>query len=122
VKNTIQKLKDKNALGIDLIQAELIKEASPDFIDHMHRLIILKIWTRRLELGYHLSDTQEGRRDKCSNYRGISLLCVAYKIFSSTLFNRLMTYVETAVGDYQSGYRQERSTVGQIFTVRQIRT
>jgi hypothetical protein len=58
VKNTIQKLKDNKALGIDLIQAELIKKGSPDFIEYMQQLIILKIWTRRLELGYHLSDTQ----------------------------------------------------------------
>ena len=40
VKNTIQKLKDNKAPGIDLIQAELIKKASPDFIKHMHQLII----------------------------------------------------------------------------------
>ena len=31
-----------------------------------------------------------------------------------------MPYVETTIGDYQSGYHQERSTVDQIFTVRQI--
>jgi sorting nexin-29 len=31
-----------------------------------------------------------------------------------------MPYVETTIGDYQCGYCQERSTVDQIFTVRQI--
>ena len=31
-----------------------------------------------------------------------------------------MPYVETSIGDYQGGCRQERSTVDQIFTVRQI--
>jgi sorting nexin-29 len=55
-----------------------------------------------------------------SNYRGISLLCVAYKIFSNILFNRLMPYIETAIGDYQCGYQGEQATVDQIFTVRQI--
>jgi hypothetical protein len=44
VKNAIQKLKDNKAPGIDLIQAELIKKASPYFIEYMHQLII-KIWT-----------------------------------------------------------------------------
>jgi hypothetical protein len=44
VKNTTQKLKDNKAPGIDLIQAELIKEANPDFVEHVHQLII-KIWT-----------------------------------------------------------------------------
>ena len=31
-----------------------------------------------------------------------------------------MPYVETTIGDYQCGYRQERSATDQIFTVRQI--
>jgi sorting nexin-29 len=31
-----------------------------------------------------------------------------------------MPYVETTIGDYQCGYRRERSTIDQIFTVRQI--
>jgi hypothetical protein len=31
-----------------------------------------------------------------------------------------MPYVETTIGDCQCGYRQERSTVDQILTVRQI--
>ena len=31
-----------------------------------------------------------------------------------------MPYVETTIGDYQCGYRQEWSTVDQNFTERQI--
>jgi hypothetical protein len=41
---------------------------------------------------------------ECSNYRGISLLCVAYKIFSNILINRLTPYIEGAICDYQCGY------------------
>ena len=44
VNNVIQKLKDNKAPGIDLIQAELIKKASPNFVEHMHQLITI-IWT-----------------------------------------------------------------------------
>jgi hypothetical protein len=44
VKNAIQELKDNKAPRIDLIQAELIKKASPDFVEYMHQLII-NIWT-----------------------------------------------------------------------------
>jgi len=42
--NVLQKLKDNKALGIDLIQAELIKKASPDFVEYVYQLIT-KIWT-----------------------------------------------------------------------------
>ena len=44
VENAIQKLKDNNLPGIDLIQAELLKKASPDFVECMYQLIT-KIWT-----------------------------------------------------------------------------
>jgi len=63
---------------------------------------------------------KKGDMTICSNYRGISLLCVAYKIFSNILFNRLMPHVETTISDYQCGYRMQRSTVDQIFTLCQI--
>jgi hypothetical protein len=53
----------------------------------------------------------------CSDYRGIRLLCIAFKNFSNILFNRLMPYVETATADYQCVYRGERSAVDQIFTI-----
>jgi hypothetical protein len=36
--------RDNKAPGIDLIQAELIKKASPDFIECMYQLIT-KIWS-----------------------------------------------------------------------------
>jgi hypothetical protein len=110
--------------GIDLIQAELIKKASPDFVEHMHQLII-KIWTTEtIPEDWNWSSIcpihKKGDVTICSNYRAISLLCAAYKNFSNILFNRLMPYVEATIGDYQCGYHQERSTVDQIFTVRQI--
>jgi hypothetical protein len=113
VKKATQKLKDNKAPGIDLIQAELIKKVRPDFVEHMHQLII-EIWTTETILDdWNWSIIcpihKKGDVTICSNYREISLLCVAYKIFSNILFNRLMPYVETTIGDYQCGYRQERS-------------
>jgi sorting nexin-29 len=56
----------------------------------------------------------------CSNCRGISLLCIAYKLFSNLLFNTHSTFVEGTIGDYQCGFRQGRSTNDQIFTILQI--
>ena len=44
VENAVHKVTDNKALGIDLIQAELIKKASQDFVEYMYRLIT-KIWT-----------------------------------------------------------------------------
>ena len=43
VENAIRRLKDNKAPGMDLIQAELIKKASPDFVECTYQLIT-KIW------------------------------------------------------------------------------
>jgi len=122
--NAIQKLKDNKVLGIDLVQAELIKKASPDFVERTYQLIT-KIWTTDTtpeDWNWSIICPIHKKGDMTihSNYRAINLLCVAYKIFSNVLFNRLLPYVETTTGDYQRGYCGKRSTVDQIFTIRQI--
>jgi hypothetical protein len=101
-----------------------MKKASPDFVECMYQLItkiwtietIPEVWNWSIICPIH----KKGDVTICSNYTGISLLCVAYKIFSNILFNRLMPHVETIIGDYQCGYCRERSTFDHIFTVRQI--
>ena len=55
-----------------------------------------------------------------SNYRGISLLPTTYKILSNILLSRLIPYAEKVIGDYQCGFRRNRSTTDHIFCIRQI--
>jgi sorting nexin-29 len=47
-------------------------------------------------------------------------LNVAYNVFSSMLQRKLSSYAENILEDYQCGFRPGRSTIDQIFTVRQI--
>jgi sorting nexin-29 len=54
------------------------------------------------------------------NYRGISLLNTAYKVFSNILFQRLQPYAEKFVGNYQCGFSNGNSTSDQLHSVRQI--
>jgi sorting nexin-29 len=53
------------------------------------------------------------------NYRGIALLCTAYKMFANILGNRLEPITERIIGEYQAGFRPGRSTIDQLFTVKQ---
>jgi hypothetical protein len=47
-------------------------------------------------------------------------LNTAYKVFSKTLYAKLLTYAEIIIGNYQSGSLREKSTLGPICTLRQI--
>ena len=62
---------------------------------------------------------KKGDRTICSNYRPITLLNAAYKIFR-ILINRLTSTVESKLEDCQMGFRPNRSTNDNIFIVRQI--
>ena len=55
----------------------------------------------------------------CSNYRPITLLNMAYKIFAILLNNRLSKIVDSKLSEVQAGFRPSRSTLDNIFIVRQ---
>ena len=62
---------------------------------------------------------KKGDKLECSNYTAISLLNVTYKALSGILYNRLTVYAEEILGEYQCGFRANRSTTDHIFTIRQ---
>ncbi|VVC30510.1 Reverse transcriptase domain [Cinara cedri] len=63
---------------------------------------------------------KKGDPQICNNYRGISLLNVVYKILSYCILDRVKHIAEEILGDYQGGFRPNRSTTDQIFSLRQI--
>jgi hypothetical protein len=124
MEQAIKRWRNNKAPGIDLISAELVKCASPEYIKHLHQLIA-KIWiTETSPEEWYLSIVCPIHKKSdvmvCSSYRGISLLYIAYKIFSIILFNRLSPCVEGIIEHYQCGFRQGRSTYDQIFTIHKI--
>jgi hypothetical protein len=101
VKIAIGKLKSYKSPGTDQIPAELFKAGGETLYSEIHRLICC-IWNKE-ELPHHLKDFivvpihKKGDKTDCNNYRGISLLSSAY-----------------------CGFRLNRSTIDQIFYIRQI--
>jgi hypothetical protein len=49
-----------------------------------------------------------------------ALLHVIYKVLSKILAKRLNPYTEEILGDYQCGFRRDRSTTDQIFVLKNI--
>jgi len=66
------------------------------------------------------SNLQKGDKSDCNNYRWIPLLPTCYKVLSNILLTRLSLYVDEIIGDHQWGFRRNRSTLDQIFGLRQI--
>ena len=56
----------------------------------------------------------------CDNYRAVTLLCTTYKILANILYVKLVPFAAEVIQEYQGGFRRGRSTVDQIFTMRQI--
>ncbi|XP_063914263.1 uncharacterized protein LOC135130772 [Zophobas morio] len=63
---------------------------------------------------------KKGDITKCENYRGIALLDVTYKVMATCINRRLKQHMEKIVGEYQAGFRKDRSTVDQIFILKQL--
>ena len=120
VEMAVQKLKNYKVPGTDNIPAELFKYGGNELVKHLHT-IIKDIWQKeKMPTEWNVSIIcpiyRKGDIMECSSYIGVSLLNTAYKI----LFAKISPFPENIIGNYQSGFRKNRSTTNQIFTLRQI--
>lgn len=61
---------------------------------------------------------KKGDQEVLENYRGISLLCAAYKIYAEIIRGRLEEEVERKMlSESQAGFRKGRSTIDNIFVL-----
>ena len=120
----INKLKCNKAGGSDNICPELVKYGGRTLKHSIHELI-KEIWNKE-ELptdwneGIICPIYKKGNKLDCNNHRPITLLNIGYKIFAILLNNRLTTVIENKLGEYQMGFRPHRSTIDNIFIIRQI--
>jgi sorting nexin-29 len=124
VNQVIEKLKTHKAAGSDNIPAELIKQGGVELERRMHKLI-MKMWEEETlptewTEGIICPIYKKGDRMICSSYRTITVLNVAYKIFTILINNRLSNIIESKLEDCQMGFRPKLSRIDNIFIVRQI--
>jgi sorting nexin-29 len=122
--SAIQNLKNNKAPGTNGIHSELTKKGGPELIRRTHQLIggiwekeeIPMQWKTSIICPIH----KKGDRLDCHDYRGISLLSTMYKIYANIIKMRLETYSGSMIGEYQAGFRRERSVTAHLFTVKQL--
>ena len=61
---------------------------------------------------------KKGDRSLPTNYRGISLMPIAAKIYNKLLLNHLITFVGPILRKNQNGFRRGRNTLSQILCLR----
>jgi hypothetical protein len=102
----------------------LIKAGGETLYSEIHKLIysirnkeeLPQQWKESIIIPIH----KKGDKTDYNNYRGISLLSSVYKILCNILLAKLTPYVNEVIGDYQCGFRHNRSPTDQIFYIRQI--
>ncbi|CAH8492285.1 unnamed protein product [Dicrocoelium dendriticum] len=124
IRNVVQSLKRHKASGPDNLPPALFKDGGSVLISEILSLFT-KVWTEeKVPSSWGESVIvpihKKGSRDDCCNYRGISLISVASKIFVSVLLGRLSTTREEFSREEQAGFRPGRGCIDQIFTLRQV--
>ena len=119
----IRKAKANKAPGPNVC-AELFK-----ILDDFNRTLLLSLfnrwWTEEQNPEEHLfaqvvTDFKKGDTQKISNYRPISLLNIAYKLYASIIQKRLATYIDPMISRTQFGFRQSRSTTHALYVARRL--
>jgi len=120
-------MRTNKAPGIDGIEPEIMKALDPE-LQHQLYLIIAKAWKegvpQEFKDAYIINlpkkvDKQE-ELQQCDNWRGISLLSIAGKVFTKIINQRLRKYVEdeNIFPETQNGARAGRSTTDSIHCVK----
>lgn len=124
--SALRKMKKKKAAGIDGIPTEAWLYAGEELRGRLLDLLKL-IWRKgKIPNDWKKSIVvpiyKRGDKEVPGNYRGISLLCTAYKIYAEILRKRLEKETEEKglVPESQAGFRKGRSTIDNIFVLNHI--
>lgn len=124
LQDAISRMNAGKAPGPDNIPFELLAHGGSELKNRL-MLLIHKIWETKLvpddfRNANIITIFKKGDRTLCDNYRGISLLSVAGKIFARILLNRLLVVAEEVLPESQCGFRPSRGTIDMIFCARQL--
>ena len=119
----LDKLKSNKSPGEDEIITEVLKSSKGNIMPYLkhlfNKIFELGIFPLQWGLATIIPIYKKGDKELCGNYRGISLLSVTSKVFSSIINTRLYNWAETnqKINEEQAGFRKNYSTIDHIFTL-----
>uniref|UniRef100_UPI003AF6F7D4 RNA-directed DNA polymerase n=1 Tax=Thiolapillus sp. TaxID=2017437 RepID=UPI003AF6F7D4 len=123
VRVALSSLKSRKASGHDNVTAEMLKASDNIAVTFFTKLFnkffsegrYPEQWTRSVIVPLF----KKGDKDIPNNYRGISLLSVASKCYTTVLRNRLTKWMDDheKVVEAQAGFRKGYSTIDHIYTL-----
>nr|VZI27408.1 unnamed protein product [Spirometra erinaceieuropaei] len=124
VADAIQKLRNNKAPGEDGIPAEIFKSCVDTLVPWLHE-VIERAWRDEVvpddwRLGILVHILKKADKTRCEDYRGISPIDVASKIFVIVLLRRFQVVRDSWTRPNQAGFRAGRGCADQIFTLRRI--
>ena len=126
IEKALNKAESNKAAGDDGCVNEILKQGG----DGMKRSLLVlfqKVWNEeRVPVdwarGIIVPIHKDGERENVDNYRGITLLSVVGKLYTSVLNERVSRWIEKKkkLVEEQGGFRAKRSTTDQIFILKEI--
>jgi hypothetical protein len=126
IKGALKKAKLNKAVGVDNLCYEIMKnEPSSILLLHLFNRIlscqiIPSIWRRTILKPIPKNASIDPRIP--SQYRGIALLSIVYKLFTSVINTKLVKHLENGdmLSEEQNGFRKGRSCVEHIFVLNTV--
>jgi len=121
IKKALKQMQNGKA-GADGITAELLK-TDTEITATILEDLFLTIWDNDLvpkewKQGIIVKIPEKGDLSVCDNYRGITLLSMASKVFARVLIYRIYDIVDAKLRKEQAGFRHGRGTTEQVFILR----
>jgi hypothetical protein len=120
----IKKAKNKTGPGLDNKPMELFKYGGDILKDNLLALLN-HIWQSRQipkdwEVGLVINVHKKSNGNNCGNYRGITLLSMASKLYANISRNKLNKYTEEILGEEECGFQTGRGCIDAIFMLNKI--
>jgi len=130
VKRAIRKMQGGKATGTDGIKIEMIKEMGAVgeqalwklFIEIWEEETFPENWTQGIVVPIPKGTLKGGAELNPMNYRGITLMNIVPKLYTSIVYDRLSEYCESqgVLAEEQAGFRKLHSTIDQLFTFYEV--